>query len=108
MTLIPTGRCWCRCGAAVVRGSFFAPGHDKKATAVIIQEVFGDVASFVAAFGYAPTDDLTSASVARLSPALLDLADSVQVRRQLSEACALCGTLVATIDRLLRRTAVNP
>ncbi len=37
-------------------GSFFAPGHDKKAEARVIVEVFGDVAHFVAAFGYAPAD----------------------------------------------------
>jgi hypothetical protein len=37
-------------------GSFFAPGHDKRAESKLIAEVFGDVAHFLAAFGRAPVD----------------------------------------------------
>jgi hypothetical protein len=52
--LIPTGECWCGCGKEVPVGAFFSPGHDKTAESRVIREVFGDVATFVAAFGYAP------------------------------------------------------
>lgn len=52
--LVPTGFCWCGCKTAVELGSFFAPGHDKKAEARVIMEVFGGVPQFLAAFGYAP------------------------------------------------------
>ena len=27
--LIPTGDCWCGCGAETAIGAFFLPGHDK-------------------------------------------------------------------------------
>ena len=26
--LVPTGECWCGCGAETTSGSFFLPGHD--------------------------------------------------------------------------------
>jgi hypothetical protein len=54
--LVPTGVCWCGCSTPIGLGSFFAPGHDKRAQAQVIEEVFGDVAHFMAAFGYAPSD----------------------------------------------------
>lgn len=52
--LLPTGRCWCGCGAEVDLGSFFAAGHDKRAEARVIMEIFGGVPQFLAAFGRAP------------------------------------------------------
>ena len=55
--LIPTGNCWCGCGTSIDLGSFFAPGHDKRAEAKVIMEVFGGVPQFIAAFGYAPSSD---------------------------------------------------
>jgi hypothetical protein len=52
--LLPTGQCWCGCSARIDLGSFFAPGHDKRAESRVIMEVFGDVPHFVNAFGYGP------------------------------------------------------
>lgn len=54
--LIPTGKCWCGCGQDVDLGSFFAPGHDKRAEARVVMEEFGGVPQFLAAFGRAPVD----------------------------------------------------
>ena len=52
--LVPTGTCWCGCGAEVDLGSFFAPGHDKRAEARLIMEIFGGVPQFLVAFGRGP------------------------------------------------------
>jgi hypothetical protein len=52
--LMPTGECWCGCGQDTPVGSFFAPGHDKRAEGRVITQEFGEVARFLAAFGYAP------------------------------------------------------
>jgi hypothetical protein len=52
--LIPTGECWCGCGAETSIGAFFYRGHDKKAEAKVIELEYGTVADFLAAHGYAP------------------------------------------------------
>jgi len=52
--LLPTGECWCGCKTPVDLGSFFAAGHDKRAEARVIMEVFGGVPQFLAAFGRVP------------------------------------------------------
>jgi hypothetical protein len=52
--LIPTGECWCGCGAETSIGAFFYRGHDKKAEAKVIELEYGTVAEFLAAHGYAP------------------------------------------------------
>jgi hypothetical protein len=52
--LLPTGQCWCGCGQDVARGSFFLPGHDKKAESAIIIVEYGGVPEFLAEHGYAP------------------------------------------------------
>jgi hypothetical protein len=52
--LLPTGTCWCGCGTQIELGSFFAPGHDKKAESRVIMEVFGGVPQFLVALGYGP------------------------------------------------------
>lgn len=52
--LLPTGFCWCGCKTVIDLGSFFAPGHDKKAESRVIMEVFGGVPQFLVAFGYGP------------------------------------------------------
>ncbi len=52
--LMPTGKCWCGCGAETPVGSFFAPGHDKRAEAALIKKKYGSVAEFVAWHGYGP------------------------------------------------------
>lgn len=52
--LLPTGECWCGCGHEVTRGSFFLPGHDKKAESAIILVEYGGVPEFLDKHGYAP------------------------------------------------------
>jgi len=54
--LVPTGVCWCGCRLQVDLGSFFAPGHDKRAEAKLIMELFGGVPQFLVAFGRGPAD----------------------------------------------------
>ena len=34
--LLPTGECWCGCGAETAIGSFFLPGHGKTAESAVI------------------------------------------------------------------------
>jgi hypothetical protein len=52
--VFPTGSCWCGCGEATEQTSFFMPGHDKRAEARVVKEVYGGVAEFLAAHGYGP------------------------------------------------------
>lgn len=52
--LLPTGQCWCGCGEDVARGSFFLPGHDKKAESAVILVEYGGVAEFLDRHGYGP------------------------------------------------------
>lgn len=52
--LLPTGNCWCGCGAETPIGAFFAPGHDKRAESAVILAEYGSVAEFLAAHGYGP------------------------------------------------------
>jgi hypothetical protein len=60
--LLPTGTCWCGCGAQTDLGSFFAPGHDKRAEGRVIMEVFGGVPQFLSAFGYGPNGSAASSA----------------------------------------------
>ena len=39
--LLPTGECWCGCGAETAIGSFFLPGHDKTAESAVISVEYG-------------------------------------------------------------------
>lgn len=50
--LMPTGTCWCGCGKATEIGSFFRPGHDKKADAHVIEMRYGSVADFLVHHGF--------------------------------------------------------
>ena len=52
--LIPTGTCWCGCGADASLGSFFLPGHDKVAESAVVNVEYGGVAQFLDRHGYAP------------------------------------------------------
>ena len=52
--LLPTGECWCGCGAEVPIGSFFKPGHDKRAEAAVITVEYGSVAGLLDAHGFGP------------------------------------------------------
>ena len=51
---IPTGTCWCGCGAEVPVGSFFVSGHDKRAEADVIEIEYGGIPEFLEALGYGP------------------------------------------------------
>ncbi|SBW24687.1 hypothetical protein FDG2_4253 [Candidatus Protofrankia californiensis] len=51
----PNGRCWCGCGERIDDPRvFFRAGHDKRAEVRVIRERYGDVASFLLAYGYGP------------------------------------------------------
>ena len=52
--VFPTGRCYCGCGGATEPTSYFAPGHDKRAEAKVVKDVYGSVVYFLAAHGYGP------------------------------------------------------
>ena len=52
--LLPTGQCWCGCGQDATRGSFFLPGHDKKAESAVIMTEYGGVPEFLTQHGYGP------------------------------------------------------
>ena len=52
--LLPTGECWCGCGAETSIGSFFLPGHDKAAESAVISLEYGGVPSFLVRHGYGP------------------------------------------------------
>ena len=63
--IIPTGDCWCGCGAEVSRGSFFLPGHDKKAEAAVIRIEYGGIPEFLVHHGYGPEGKNPAEEVAR-------------------------------------------
>ena len=52
--ILPTGQCWCGCGEDAARGSFFLPGHDKKAESAVILVEYGGVPEFLQRHGYGP------------------------------------------------------
>jgi len=52
--LLPTGECWCRCGAETPVGSFFAAGHDKVVEAAVILLEYGGVPEFLTRHGFGP------------------------------------------------------
>ncbi len=52
--LLPTGVCWCGCGATTRIGSFFVSGHDKAAEAAVILVRYGGVPQFLARHGFGP------------------------------------------------------
>lgn len=52
--LLPTGTCWCGCGAETGQDSFFLPGHDKVAESAVILVEYGGVAEFLDKHGYSP------------------------------------------------------
>ncbi len=53
--LMPTGECWCGCGAETKRvGSFFVPSHDRRAEAAVMKLEYGDIPRFLVEHGYGP------------------------------------------------------
>lgn len=52
--LLPTGECWCGCGAETPVESFFAAGHDKVAESAVILLEDGGVPEFLVRHGFGP------------------------------------------------------
>lgn len=52
--LHPTGECWCGCGAEVPSGTFFKPGHDRRAESAVIAIKYGSIARFLVDHGFGP------------------------------------------------------
>ena len=52
--MVPTGECWCGCGAETMSGSFFPPGHDKTAESAVISVEYDGVPEFLVQHGYGP------------------------------------------------------
>ena len=64
--LIPTGNCWCGCGAEVGIGSFFARGHDKIAEAALLAAEYGSsIPQLLHKHGFGPGHSVTAAAVDR-------------------------------------------
>jgi hypothetical protein len=62
--LIPTGDCWCGCGATVGIGSFFARGHDKTAEAALLAVRYeSSVARLLEHHGFGPRKSVLEAAV---------------------------------------------
>jgi len=52
--LLPTGECWCGCGAETSTGAFFVSGHDKVGESAIVKTVYGSVPEFMVHHGFGP------------------------------------------------------
>ena len=52
--LIPTGDCWCGCGAEVGLGRFFAPGHNTTSLKMVVKLIYGSEAKFLTDMGFGP------------------------------------------------------
>lgn len=64
--LIPTGTCWCGCGAETGLGKFFTQGHDKRAESALIALAYeGSVPHFLHAHGYGPQHSVTGDAIAK-------------------------------------------
>ncbi|MEY9966586.1 hypothetical protein ABIA33_004651 [Streptacidiphilus sp. MAP12-16] len=62
--LIPTGTCWCGCGAEAGIGSFFARGHDKVAEAALLAvEYSSSVPQLLHKHGYGPARSVSAEAV---------------------------------------------
>lgn len=62
--LIPTGTCWCGCGATTALGKFFARGHDKTAEAALLAVRYNSsVAYLLHHHGYGPGKSVLEAAV---------------------------------------------
>ncbi|MEE4419491.1 hypothetical protein [Streptomyces bugieae] len=62
--LIPTGTCWCGCGAEIGLGSFFARGHDKVAEAALVAVKYGgSIPQMLHANGFGPSHSVTAKAV---------------------------------------------
>jgi hypothetical protein len=59
----PTGKCFCGCGETTEPTAFFVSGHDRKAEAKVVREVYGSVAELLIAHGYGPDGRDPSAAI---------------------------------------------
>ena len=94
----PSGVCWCNCGLAPRVGAFFMSGHDKRIQGQIIKEVFGGVAEFVAAFGYAPTDEFSQLTVKQLMNPLAQVATITTLRARLQAVLGVSEAAQRLLD----------
>lgn len=60
--IFPCGVCFCGCGAPTNERSYFLPGHDKRAVAQVVTEVYGGAVQFLAAHNYGPAAEQKKAS----------------------------------------------
>jgi hypothetical protein len=63
--LIPTGQCWCGCGAKTSLGAFFLPGHDKRAEAAVVKTRYRTIPDFLVAHDFGPNGKNPSEELAR-------------------------------------------
>lgn len=62
--LLPTGSCFCGCGATTAIGSFFSRGHDKTAEAALLAVRYGSsVAQLLDHHGFGPDESVLDAAV---------------------------------------------
>ena len=54
MRIMPTGECFCGCGATTSIGSYFLQGHDRRAESKVREMEYGPVVYFLAHHGYGP------------------------------------------------------
>ncbi len=52
--ILPTGKCWCGCGAETSTGAFFVSGHDKVGESAVVKTVYGSVPEFMLKHGFGP------------------------------------------------------
>ncbi len=52
--LIPTGHCWCGCGATTGLSAFFVRDHEQSAAMAVISIEYGSVPSFLVEHGFGP------------------------------------------------------
>jgi len=62
---VPTGDCWCGCGASVGRGAFFVAGHDKRAEAAVVKVEYGSVPDLLVKHDYGPNGKKNAAEELR-------------------------------------------
>jgi hypothetical protein len=86
-----------------MNGSFFAPGHDKRAQAAVITEFFGSIPEFLAAFGRAPGDAMSQLSAGSVAPGRISLAERTVLQAQLSRARDAVAHALAVLGPLADR-----
>lgn len=52
--IMPTGECFCGCGAATAIGSYFVQGHDRKTEAWLTEMRYSNSVGRLVALGYGP------------------------------------------------------